>query len=154
MTTRELLAATLAAAVMLPSAGMAAPDQVRAVVIFMAADRNGDAVVDRAEADGFRAVIFDAIDTNKDSRVSPQEVGVLLVPGKENADAKEQEKIVKKREELLAKLGLAKPEGVPKDEYLDRSGALFAAADADKTGTVDPAEFAVIVEAYGALLPK
>ncbi len=87
---------------------------VRAVVVFLAADRNGDGGVDRTEADGFREVIFDAIDTNKDGRLVPLEVGVLIVPGKENADPKEQEKIAKKREELLAKLDLAKPEGVPK----------------------------------------
>ena len=154
MTTREVLAAALAAAIVVPSAAFAAPEPVRTVIVFMAADRNGDGAVDRAEADGFREVIFDAIDINKDGRVSPQEVGVLLVPGKDNADAKEQEKIAKKREELLTKLGLAKPEGVPKDEYLDRNGALFAQADADKSGAVDATEFAVIVEAYGALLPK
>jgi hypothetical protein len=153
MIRRTLLAAALAAAIV-PVAAEAAPEPVRAVVIFLAADRNGDGGVDRSEADSFRAVIFDAIDTNKDGRVSPQEVGVLIVPGKENADPKEQEKIAKKREELLVKLDLAKPEGVPKDEYLDRNGALFAQADADKDGTVSPEEFAVIVEAYGVLLPK
>jgi hypothetical protein len=153
MTIRPLLAAALAAAIT-AAAAHAAPEPVRAVVIFLAADRNGDGGVDRAEADAFRAVIFDAIDTNKDGRVTPQEVGVLIVPGKDNADAKEQEKIAKRREELLAKLELAKPEGVPKDEYLDRNGALFAAADVDKDGTVSREEFAVIVEAYGVLLPK
>lgn len=153
MTIRPLLAAALLAAIV-PAVAEAAPETVRAVVIFLAADRNGDGGIDRSEADGFREVIFDAIDTNKDGRVAPQEVGVLIVPGKDNADPKEQEKIAKKREELLAKLDLAKPEGVPKDEYLDRNGALFAAADADKDGKVSPEEFAVIVEAYGVLLPK
>lgn len=154
MTTRPLLAAALLAAIVPAAAAAAAPEPVRAVVIFLAADRNGDGRVDRSEADAFREVIFDAIDTNKDGRVTPQEVGVLIVPGKENADPKEQEKIAKRREELLAKLDLAKPEGVPKDEYLDRNGALFTAADADKDGTVGPEEFAVIVEAYGVLLPR
>lgn len=153
MTTRTLLAAALAAAIV-PLAAEAAPEQIRAAVVFLAADRNSDGAVDRAEADGFRAMIFDAIDTNKDGRVTPQEVGVLLVPGKENADAKEQEKIAKKREELLVKLDLAKPEGVPEDEYLDRNGALFAEADADKDGRLSPEEFAVVIEAYGVLLPK
>jgi hypothetical protein len=153
MTTRPLLAAALAAA-FIPAVAEAAPESVRAVVIFLAADRNGDGGVDLGEADSFREVIFDAIDTNKDSRLTPQEVGVLIVPGKENADPKEQEKIAKKREELLAKLDLAKPEGVAKDEYLDRNGALFAQADADKDGKVSPEEFAVIVEAYGVLLPR
>jgi hypothetical protein len=153
MTTRPLLVAALLAAI-LPATAEAAPDTVRAVVIFLAADRNGDGGIDRAEADGFREVIFDAIDTNQDGRLVPLEVGVLIVPGKDNADPKEQEKIAKKREELLVKLDLAKPEGVPKDEYLDRNGALFAAADADKDGKVGPEEFAVIVEAYGVLLPK
>lgn len=149
-----LLAAVLAAA-MAPAAAMAAaPEPVRGVIIFLAADRNGDGAVDRSEADGFRGVIFDAIDTNKDGRLAPQEVGVLVVPGKENADPKEQEKIIKKREELLVKLDLAKPEGVPRDEYLDRNGALFAQADADKDGRITPAEFGVIVEAYGVLLPR
>jgi Ca2+-binding EF-hand superfamily protein len=142
------------AAALVPAAAFAAPESVRAVVIFLAADRNGDGAIDRDEAYGFREVIFDAIDTNKDNRVSPQEVGVLVVPGKDNADPKEQEKIAKRREEILTKLGLAKPEGVPKDEYLDRSLALFEEADADKSGTVSPEEFAVIVEAYGVLLPK
>jgi len=153
MTKRPLLAAALLAAIV-PVAAEAAPEPVRTVVIFLAADRNSDGVVDRGEADAFREVIFDAIDTNKDGRLVPLEVGVLIVPGKENADPKEQEKIVKRREELLAKLDLAKPEGVPKDEYLDRNGALFAAADANKDGTVGADEFAVIVEAYGVLLPR
>ncbi len=153
MSRRPLLAAALSA-VIVPAVAQAAPEPVRAAVIFLAADRNGDGAIDLAEADAFREVIFDAIDTNKDGRLAPQEVGVLIVPGKENADPKEQEKIAKRREELLTKLGLAKPEGVPKDEYLDRNGALFATADADKDGAVSPEEFAVIVEAYGVLLPR
>ena len=153
MTARALLAAALAAA-LIPVAAEAAPEPVRAAIVFLAADRNSDGGVDRSEADSFRAVIFNAIDTNQDGRLTPQEVGILIVPGKENADAKEQEKIAKKREELLLKLDLAKPEGVAEDEYLDRNGALFAKADADKDGKVSPEEFAVIVEAYGVLLPK
>lgn len=155
MNRKTLLAAALAAAAIAPAAAMAAaPEPVREVIIFLAADRNGDGAVDRAEADDFRAVIFDAIDINKDGRLTPQEVGVQLVPGKENADPKEQDKIIKKREELLVKLDLAKPEGVASDEYLDRNGALFAEADADKDGKISREEFAVIVEAYGVLLPR
>ena len=153
MVRSALLPAALAA-VVFPGLVAAAPEPVRDAVILAAADRNGDGQVDRSEADAFRVLIFEAIDINKDNRVTPVEVGVLLVPGKDNADPKEQEKIAKKREELLAKLGLAKPEGVPMDEYLDRNGVLFEEADADKSGAVSPAEFAVIIEAYGALLPR
>ena len=154
MTRKALFAAILAAAVVPVAASAAAPEPLRGVIIFLAADRNSDGGVDRAEADGFRAVIFDGIDSNKDGRLTPQEVGVLIVPGKENADPKEQEKIAKKREELLMKLDLAKPEGVSRDEYLDHSGELFAKADADKDGKVSPAEFVVIVDTYGVLLPR
>ncbi len=81
-------------------------------------------------------------------------LNLQLVPAKENADQKEQDKIAKKREELLIKLDLAKPEGIAKDEYLDRNGELFAKADADNDGRLAPAEFVVIVDSYGVLLPK
>ena len=153
MTTTARLALALAA-FSAPVGALAAPEPVREVIVFLAADRNGDGSVDRTEADSFREVIFDAIDANKDGRLTPQEVGVQLVPAKENADQKELDKIAKKREELLIKLDLAKPEGVAKDEYLDRDGELFAKADADKDGRLGPAEFVVIVDAYGVLLPK
>ena len=46
------------------------------------------------------------------------------------------------------------PEGVAKDEYLDRSPALFTEADADQDGMISPTEFTAIVESYGVLLPK
>ena len=105
-----------------PVGALAAPDPVRDVIVFLAADRNGDGSVDRTEADRFREVIFDAIDANNDARLTPQEVGVQLVPAKENADQKELDKIAKRREELLVKLDLAKPEGISKDGYLDRKG--------------------------------
>ncbi|MCB1502994.1 MAG: EF-hand domain-containing protein [Bauldia sp.] len=137
-----------------PVGALAAPDPVRDVIVFLAADRNGDGSVDRTEADRFREVIFDAIDANNDARLTPQEVGVQLVPAKENADQKELDKIAKRREELLVKLDLAKPEGIAKDEYLDRNGELFAKADADKDGRLSPTEFVVVVDAYGVLLPK
>ncbi|HET7716306.1 MAG TPA: hypothetical protein VFK86_11830 [Bauldia sp.] len=146
--------AALTGAVLQATAALAAPDAVRGEIIFLAADRNKDDAVDRAEADSFRVVIFNAIDANKDGRLTPQEVGVQLVPLKEGADQKEQERVAKRREELLAKLDLSKPEGVPEDEYLDRNGALFAQADADKDGRISREEFAAVVEAYGALMPR
>lgn len=152
MTRRAIFAAFLTALV--PVAAWAAPEPVRGAIIFLAADRNGDGAVDAGEAAAFRGVVFDAIDVNQDGRVTPQEVGLLIVPNKEGADQKELDKLAKRREELLQKLDLAKPEGVPKDEYLDRNGALFAKADADRDGRLTPAEFEVIVEAYGVLMPK
>ncbi len=42
------------------------------------------------------------------------------------------------REELLAKLDLAKPEGVPRTSISTANGALFAKADADKDGKLSP----------------
>ena len=97
---------------------------------------------------------FDAIDTNKDGRVTPQEVGVVIVPVKDNASKKELEKAADRREEVLTSLELAKPEGVSRDEYVDRNGALFVKADADKDGRLDPDEFAVFVEGFGVLMPR
>lgn len=154
MTGRAIFAAALMAALVPLSAAQAAPEAVRAAIIFLAADRNADGAVDAGEAEAFRGVVFDAIDVNKDGRVAPQEVGLLIVPNKDGADQKELDKLAKRREELLQKLDLAKPEGVPKDEYLDRNGALFAKADADRDGRLTPAEFEAVVEAYGVLMPK
>jgi Ca2+-binding EF-hand superfamily protein len=153
MNGHTILAAALTAA-LIPVAASASPGAVRGVILFLAVDRNSDAAVDRSEADGFRSVIFDAIDSNKDGRVTPQEVGILLVPAKADASKKEQDKIAKKREQLLTKLDLAKPEGVAKDEYIDRNAELFAKADANKDGKVSEAEFSVIIDAYGVLLPR
>jgi Ca2+-binding EF-hand superfamily protein len=154
MTGTTLVAAVFTAAILQVTAAAAAPETVRVEIVFLAADRNSDGAVDRSEADAFRSVIFNAIDANKDGRLTPQEVGVQLVPLKDDADQKEQERVAKRREELLVKLDLAKPEGVPEDEYLDRNGALFTEADADKDGRISREEFAVVVEAYGALLPR
>jgi hypothetical protein len=154
MTRSAIFAAAVTAAFVPAAVAVAAPEPVRGAIIFLAADRNGDGAVDLSEADSFRGVIFDAIDVNQDGRLTPQEVGLLIVPNKEGADQKELDKLAKRREEQLAKLDLAKPEGVPKDEYLDRNAELFAKADADKDSKVTPAEFTVIVEAYGVLMPK
>ena len=154
MTGTIVFAAVLTAGILQAAAATAAPETVRIEIVFLAADRNGDGAIDRSEADSFRSVIFNAIDANKDGRLTPQEVGVQLVPLKDDADKKEQDKVAKRREELLTKLDLAKPEGVPEDEYLDRNGALFTQADADKDGRISRQEFSVIIETYGALLPR
>ena len=153
MRTSSLIAATLAAILLLPGAAAAAPP-VRDAILFFAVDRNGDGVVERSEADAFRAIVFDAFDTNKDGRVTPQEVGVLLVPISDKASKKEQEKLAKKREQILALLGLAKPEGMARDEFIDLDGAIFVKADADKDGKIGRQEFAVVIKAYGPLLPR
>jgi hypothetical protein len=154
MRTSSLIAATLAGILLLPGAAAAAPPPVRDAILFFAVDRNGDGVVERSEADAFRAIVFDAIDTNKDGRVTPQEVGVLLVPISDKASKKEQEKLAKKREQILALLGLAKPEGMARDEFVDLDGAIFVKADANRDGKIGRQEFAVVIKAYGPLLPR
>ena len=101
-----------------------------------------------------RAIIFDAIDTNHDGRVTKEEAGLVLVPVKQGANSKATDKATKRRDALLVKLDLAKPEGVPKDEFIDRDTALFATADKNKDGKIDRAEFVTLLSGFGVLLPQ
>jgi hypothetical protein len=55
---------------------------------------------------------------------------------------------------MLAKLDLDKPEGVPRDEFIDRGAALFAKADANGDGRIDKAEFTILIVDLGVLLPQ
>src|SRR5690606_35696561 len=106
------LAAALAAAIALPASAIAGPAEIHTAVILWALDKNSDGAVDRAEADGVRAVIFDAVDANKDGRITKEEAGAALVAAKPNQKGKAAAKIEKKRNDLVTKLGFAKPEGL------------------------------------------
>lgn len=133
---------------------LADPEAVRATIVFWGVDRNGDGAVDRQEADALRAVIFDGMDANHDGRLTKEEAGAALVALKANAKDKAAEKVAKKREDILVKLDLDKPEGIAKDEYLGRGADIFVKADADKDGKLTPKEFVVISESYSTLMPK
>jgi len=148
------VAVALAAAVLFPAAGIAAaPSAVHNAVLFYAIDRNGDGAIDRSEADAMRVVIFEVLDTNGDGRVTQEEAGAVLLPPKSGEKEKAAQKAAQKRQDLLVKLDLAKPEGVPKDEFVDRDAAIFVKADKNKDGKVDHTEFAVLVGGFGDLLP-
>jgi Ca2+-binding EF-hand superfamily protein len=150
----HLIPMAILAALLLPAAAVAASSPIRGAVLFFAVDKNGDGAVDRSEADGFRAFVFDAIDTNKDGRVTGEEVGVLLVPIDDKAGKKEKERLQKKRNQILKFLSLAKPEGVAKDEFVALNDVIFVKADVDKDGKATPKEFAVILKSFGPLLPR
>ncbi len=149
------VAFALAATLLFPAAAIAAtaPTAVRNAVLFYAMDRNGDGAVDRSEADAMRVVIFGVLDANGDGRVTQEEAGAVLLPPKADDNEKKAQKAAKKRQELLVKLDLAKPEGVPQDEFVDRDAAIFVKADKNKDGKVDRTEFAILLGAFGDLLP-
>jgi len=147
------VAVALAAAVLFPAAGIAAPSAVRNAVLFYAIDRNGDGAIDRSEADAMRVVIFAVLDANGDGRVTQEEAGAVLLPPKAGEKEQNAQKTAKKRQDLLVKFDLAKPEGVPKDEFVDRDAAIFVKADKNKDGKVDRTEFTVLVGGFGGLLP-
>lgn len=151
---KSTIVAAAVAAALLPAAASASPADVHETVLFWAVDRNGDGAIERAESDTLRGVVFDAIDTNRDGRVSPAEVGLLLVPADPEAKEKAVEKANRKRGQMLARLNLDKPEGVPRDEFLDRGAALFVKADANGDGAIDPAEFTILIADLGVLLPR
>ena len=157
------VAVALAATVIFPAAGIAAagttagsaatPSVVRNAVLFYAFDRNGDGAVDRSEADAMRVVIFAVLDANGDGRVTQQEAGAVLLPSKAGAKDKKTQKIAKKRQDLLVSLDLAKPEGVPKDEFVGRNAAIFTKADTNQDGKIDRTEFVVLLDGFGGVLP-
>ena len=133
---------------------LADPETIRATIVFWGVDRNGDSAVDRQEADALRAIIFDGMDVNHDGRLTKEEAGAALVGLKANAKEKAVEKVAKKREAILVKLDLAKPEGIAKDEYLSRGAEIFVKADGDKDGKLSAKEFLVISESYSTLMPN
>lgn len=146
-------AALLAALVLSPNGALADAGEVRAAVMFFAADRNGDGGVDRQEADALRGAIFDAIDVNGDGRVTREEAGIALVEVKKDADARALEKAAKRRDQIVVKLNLAKPEGIPRDEYVARNGESFSKADGNSDGRLDAKEFSVLAKEFGPLIP-
>jgi hypothetical protein len=127
---------------------------VRNSIMFWAIDRNADGVIDRSEADALIEVIFDAVDLNGDGRVTREEAGFALVDAKPGADEKTAKRLAKRREDLVVKLNLTKPEGTARDEYLARSGEVFDRADADDSGGLDGVEFVGMAEAFEPLLQR
>jgi EF hand len=149
------IAVALAAAVVFPAAGLAAaaPAAVHDAVLFYAIDRNGDGAIDRSEVDAIRVVIFELLDANGDGSVTQEEAGAVLLPAKPGQKEKAAANAAKRRQALLVKLDLAKPEGVPKDEFIGRDEAIFVKADKNQDGKVDRSEFAVLLDGFGNLLP-
>ena len=156
----------LAAASAIAIAALAAAAPARAEgasprndVLFVLADRNNDGTIDRSEVVVLRAAIFDAVDLDHNGFLTRSEAMAVA----ERARAQVGDRIAaaikagpaamaRKRDLMAARLGLDKPGGLSRDDFIGRDAQFFAKADADASGTVSRAEFDAVAGVVGAAL--
>ena len=157
------VAVALAATVIFPAAGIAAagttagsaatPTVVRNAVIFYAVDpqrrRCGRSIGGRCDA---RHDIRG--DRHQWRRAGDPAGGWRRASaGQGWGQGQGDRKVATKRQDLLVNLDLAKPEGVPKDEFVGRNAAIFTKADTNQDGKIDRTEFVVLLDGFGGVLP-
>ncbi|MEO8667296.1 MAG: hypothetical protein ABI399_02185 [Bauldia sp.] len=152
MTSKTLvLGAMFAAGILatLPArAETAAPTPARAAVLFWLVDRNGDGTIDRKEGDALRAIIFDAIDLNHDGRLTADEAKAVADATRERV-ADRIAAIVKVgpaalaagQEKVAERLGITRPDGLARTDFVGGESRMFAAADANGDGKISMSEF-------------
>ena len=153
------IAAMLAAGTVLTAPAHAETDTSRNDILFTLADRNNDGAIDPSEIIVLRAALFDAMDLDHDGHLTRSEAMIVA----ERMRARVGDRLaavvkagpgglLRKREMAAARLGLDKPGGVSRDDFIGRNSQVLAQADADANGTISRAEFDAVARFVGAAL--
>jgi EF-hand domain pair len=134
----------LSAALLLPLPALAAPDtptapKARASSGLMRYDTNGDGAVDRAEWDAGQEARFKQLDTDKDGRLSQDEL-FARTPSSDRNNVLPTDRQVQ-RQSIYFKLMDANKDGfVSKAEFLAQAAKNFERCDLDHDGRITTAE--------------
>jgi hypothetical protein len=134
----------LSAALLLPLPALAAPDQpaaskTRPTSGLMRYDSNGDGVVDRAEWDAGQESRFKQLDTDKDGKLSQDEL-YGRTPSSDRSNVLPSDRQVQRQATYFRMMDTDKDGFVSKAEFMAQAGKNFARCDVDHDGRITTAE--------------
>jgi hypothetical protein len=120
----------------------------RGTILFWLLDRNGDGVIGADEMAAFKGVVFDALDTDHDGHLTKDEVTALATQARGKlADRLGQiirngpGEMMGRRQAMMGRLGLDRPGGVSKADFVAGDLPLFGRLDQNGDGTITRDEF-------------
>lgn len=139
----------LSAVLLSPLSALAAPDQpaaaptatsrTRAASGVMRYDTNGDGVVDRAEWDAGQEARFKQLDTDKDGRLSQDEL-FARTPSSDKGNILPPDRQVQRQSTYFRLMDTDKDGFVSKAEFLAQGAKNFTRCDLDHDGRINTAE--------------
>lgn len=101
-------------------------------------DANGDGVVDRAEWDAGQEARFKQLDTNRDGKLSQDEL-FARTPAS-GGDVLPSDRQLQRQAAYFSRLDADKDGSVSRTEFMSQAGLNFARCDLNKDGRIDTAE--------------